>query len=94
MERPRSGKPEEIREGLKVCSVWVHDGHGDAKKDCPSCPFRNPADPAGMNCGEHLMHDAGLLIDEQKKRIELLEEKIRVLTREKHPAMKPGRKPS
>ena len=29
MNRPRSGTNEDIKGGLKVCSVWVHDFHGD-----------------------------------------------------------------
>lgn len=56
-------KTDSIREGLRVCSEWKSDGHGDVRKDCARCPYRNPADPAGMNCGEHLMRDAGTLID-------------------------------
>ena len=75
-------KNDSIREGLRVCSEWISDGHGDAKKDCAKCPYRNPADPAGMNCGERLMHDAGLLIDEQKKRIEALENQARTMSKE------------
>lgn len=75
MNRPRSGTSEDIKGGLKVCSVWVHDGHGDAMKDCQNCPYRTPTDPCGMNCGERLMHDAGLYIDELEAKIKELEGK-------------------
>lgn len=82
MKRPKKGSNEEIRGGLNVCSEWVHDGHGDAKKDCGRCPYQDPTDPAGMNCGERLMNDAGVLIDEQKARIEELESQVRKMSRE------------
>ena len=82
MERPKSGSNEDIRKGLKVCGEWVSDGRGDVKKDCISCPYQDPADPAGMNCGERLMRDAGMLIDEQNARIEELEAQVRKMSRE------------
>ena len=72
-------KIDSIREGLRVCSEWKCDVHGDARKDCARCPYRNPADPAGMNCGEHLMRDARVLIDEQKDRIAKLETDLTIL---------------
>ena len=65
----RTGTDDEIRKALGICSVWVYDGHGDVKKDCVSCPYRDESDPAGMNCGERLMRDAADLIDEMKKKI-------------------------
>ena len=67
MERPRSGTDDQIIGALKVCSQWVYDGRGDVKKDCVRCPYQDPADPAGMNCGERLMRDARLLILELQK---------------------------
>jgi len=82
MDRPKSGTNEQIRQALGVCSVWVSDGHGDIRKDCFSCEYQDPADPAGMNCGERLMKDAGKLIDEQKQRIEDLQGQIRKMSRE------------
>lgn len=66
MERPKSGTNEEIKEALGICGTWVHDGHGDVRKECDRCPYHEETDPAGMNCGERLMRDA-------KKRIEELE---------------------
>lgn len=82
MKRPKRGSNDQIREGLSVCSQWVYDGRGDAKKDCGRCPFQDPTDPAGMNCGERLMNDAGILIDEQKARIEDLESQVRKMSKE------------
>lgn len=82
MNRPRSGTQDQISEGLKVCSTWCTDGHGSAKKNCMCCPYQNPADPAAMNCGERLMHDAGLLIEEQKATIEMLRSQVQTMSRE------------
>lgn len=82
MIKPKSGSNDQIREGLGVCSEWVSDGHGDVRKDCVRCPYHDPADPAGMNCGERLMNDAGILIDEQKARIEDLEAQVRKMSKE------------
>jgi len=82
MDRPKSGTNEEIRKALNVCGEWVSDGHGDVRKDCISCPYQDPEDPAGMNCGERLMRDAGKVIDEQKARIEELEGQVRKMSRE------------
>lgn len=56
---------EEIQKGLAACSVWLEDGT-TIRKNCINCPYQDPADPAGINCGERLMHDAGVLIDELK----------------------------
>ena len=82
MNRPRSGTSDNIKGGLKICSMWVHDGHGDAMKDCGRCPYHSDTDPCGMNCGERLMHDADLLIAELEKRIEELEGTVRKLSHE------------
>ena len=82
MNRPKSGSNEQIRQALGVCGEWVADGHGDARKDCQRCSYQDPADPAGMNCGERLMRDAGKVIDEQKARIEELEGQVRKMSRE------------
>lgn len=82
MERSRSGTNEQIRHALGVCSKWVSDGRGDVRKDCQTCEYHDPGDPAGMNCGEHLMRDAAQLIDEQKTRIESLEDQIRNMSRD------------
>jgi hypothetical protein len=35
-----------------------------------------------MNCGERLMNDAGIVIDEQKARIEDLEAQVRKMSKE------------
>ena len=67
-ETGRCGTEDEIRQGLDVCSVWVKDENGEMHKDCPSCPYRDPEDPAGMECGERLMRDAGVLIDQLRAR--------------------------
>ena len=67
MVHVRSGTNDEIRRGLGVCSVWVTDARGETRKDCVRCPYRDQNDPAGMNCGERLMRDAGSLIDELMK---------------------------
>ncbi len=37
---------------------------GSVRKECQSCPYRDPTDPAGMNCGERLMRDAKGLIED------------------------------
>ena len=79
---PKIGTNDQIRDALNVCSVWISDGRGSVKKDCGKCPYYNPADPAGMNCGENLMRDAGTVMDEQKSRIEDLEGQIRKMSRE------------
>ena len=70
--KTRSETDTRIREGLGVCSEWVTDASGEMRKDCIRCPFQDPNDPAGMACGERLMHDAGLLIDELKRNIRKL----------------------
>ena len=64
MERPRPrGTSEEIRKGLGICSQWQLVA-GEARKDCQNCPYHDEFDPAGMNCGERLMRDAKVLIEE------------------------------
>ena len=73
MDKPRSGTNEEIKAALEVCSTWVYDGHGDVRKDCISCPYQDPGDPAGMNCGERLMRDARSRIKELEEHARLLE---------------------
>ena len=70
---------EDIRTGLKTCGTWIPDDqNGGVMKDCPSCPFRNPADPAGLNCGEFLMMQADMLIGELLEAKRLLEGGSRV----------------
>ena len=75
-------KIDSIREGLRVCSEWKSDGHGDARKDCARCPYRNPDDPAGMNCGEHLMREAGALIDGFRAGLANVEDAMRKMCRD------------
>lgn len=64
---------EDIRTGLKICGTWLPDENGGVRKDCPNCPFRNPADPAGLACGEFLMMQADMLIGELLEAKRLLE---------------------
>lgn len=82
MTRARSGTDEQIRTALSVCSEWVTDSTGDIRKDCTSCPYRDENDPAGMNCGERLMADAGRLIDEMKEKIEHNRQRAHELVKE------------
>lgn len=57
-------RSEGIKEGLRICSTWKIDPEGNNVKDCPNCPYRDPVDPFGMNCGETLMRDARERIEE------------------------------
>ena len=82
MNRPRSGTSEQIIKGLGYCSTWVYDKGGDSRKQCSKCPYRDPDDPAGLNCGERLMNDANQLIGSLNARIEELEETVRKYVRE------------
>ena len=68
---------EAIKESLKICSTWKIDPEGNNVKDCPNCPYRDPMDPFGMNCGETLMKDAMVLIDNLERLIKKQEETIR-----------------
>lgn len=73
MTEQKNGRIEQIRKALDVCSTWVEYANGDRKKDCGNCPYMDPADPAGMNCGEQLMHDACLMIGDLQREIRDLE---------------------
>ncbi len=64
---------KDLKKALATCSTWVTDASGERRKDCISCPYQDPADPFGLECGEKLMRDAG-------KRIEDLEEQIRLMS--------------
>lgn len=57
----------ELKKALDICSTWVTDASGEMKKDCISCPYHDPADPMGMDCGEKLMRDALNRIKELEK---------------------------
>jgi len=73
-------RAKEIREGLNVCCTWVEFILGDMRKgyetdrrkECDKCPYRDPEDPAGLNCGERLMHDACELIGDLQREIRKL----------------------
>lgn len=68
---------ERIKEGLGICSTWKIDPEGNNVKDCPKCPYRDPMDPFGMNCGETLMNNARVLIDKLEELIKKQDETIR-----------------
>ena len=68
---------EKIKEGLRICSTWKIDPEGNNTKDCPNCPYRDPMDPFGMNCGETLMNNARVLIDKLEELIKKQDETIR-----------------
>lgn len=77
-------RAEKIREGLNVCCTWVEFVYGDMRKDyevdrrkdCEKCPYRDPGDPAGLNCGERLMHDACELIGDLQRKIRKLRAEV------------------
>ena len=86
---------EQIRKGLDVCCTWVEFVYGDMRKDyevyrrkdCEKCPYRDPGDPAGLNCGERLMHDACELIGDLQRKIRELEAEIVILRGERNVLM-------
>jgi len=57
----------ELKKALDICSTWVTDASGDRRKDCINCPYQDPADPIGLNCGEKLMRDAKNRIDDLER---------------------------
>ena len=73
-------RAKEIREGLNICCTWAEFILGDIRKgcgterrkECEKCPYRDPEDPAGLNCGERLMHDACELIGDLQREIRKL----------------------
>ena len=77
-------RAKEIREGLNVCCTWVEFILGDMRKgcktdirkECDKCPYRDPNDPAGLNCGERLMHDACELIGDLQREIRKLRTEV------------------
>lgn len=73
---------EKIRKGLDVCCTWVEFADGDKRKECEKCTFRDPKDPAGMNCGEQLMHDACVLIGDLQREIRKLKSEVFILRSE------------
>lgn len=83
-------RAKEIREGLNVCCTWVEFVYGDRRKDseicrrkeCDKCPYRDPKDPAGLNCGERLMHDACELIGDLQREIRKLKTELNILRNE------------
>ena len=70
-------RSEGIKEGLRICSTWKIDPEGNNVKDCPHCPYRDPVDPFGMNCGETLMRDARARIVDLEELVKKQEETIR-----------------
>lgn len=58
---------EKVERALSICSEWVRDESGQQKKDCWRCPYWDDLDPAGINCGERMMKDAGEVIRQMKE---------------------------
>lgn len=82
MTEQKNGRSEQIRKALDVCCTWVEYVNGDRRKDCDNCPYRDPADPAGLNCGERLMHDACELIGDLQREIRKLKTELNILRNE------------
>lgn len=80
--KAKGAMAEKVDQALGVCGEWVRDESGEFKKDCWRCCYWDEADLATMVCGERLMQDARKVIQQQKARIDELEDRVRKLSKE------------
>ena len=67
---------EQVIKGLSCCAKWMGKDDFDA---CNSCPYHKNFSYDDHGCLEEVNNDAIALLKEQEKRINELEEKLRLL---------------